>query len=322
MHNNRCEKISVVVSVFNEEEVIKNFYSELNLKLQHNEMDIEILFVDDGSIDKSCDILYEIAALDDRVTVINFSKNFGHEAAMLAGIDHSNGDAVICMDADLQHPPESINVMIEKFKEGYEIINMVRKDYVAPNYFKKLFSQLFYYLINKISPYRFEPNASDFFLISKKVVTIFRNNFREQARFLRGFVQIVGFKKTTVDFMAPKRFAGESKYSFLKLLKFSLSTIFTFSNLPLRLGIFSGVTVGLFSLAVGVYSIIMWARGNVPSGYTTLVVLVSFLFAVQLSITGIIGEYLGYIFRENKRRPIYIIENKFCVKEYGDKCDE
>jgi dolichol-phosphate mannosyltransferase len=298
--------LSVVVSVYNEDEMLAPFYHELLGALHELGMTYEIIFVNDGSEDDSARILADIAGRDRDVKVINLSKNFGHEAAMLAGIDHSSGTAVICMDADLQHPPSSIRELYAHFLNGYEVVNAVRKGTSDAAWFRRLFTRLFYNVLNRISYIKFEPNASDFFLISQRVASLLKDEFRERARFIRGYIQMVGFKRTMVSFVAPRRIRGSSKYSIVKLMKLSVLAIATFSNLPLRLGIMAGVIVGLFSLGVGAYSVVMKIIGRVPPGYTTIVVLISFLFAVQFFVIGIIGEYLSLIFDESKKRPIYI----------------
>jgi len=307
---NERTQVSIVVSVYNEEAILEKFFKELTRVLKsESEIDYEIIFVNDGSIDKSLEIIKGFTNTNPYIKIINFSKNFGHEAAMIAGIDHSSGEVVICMDADLQHPPIMIPRMIDKYREKYDIVNMVRSANQGVGIAKKITSKVFYYFLNLISPFQFLPNASDFFLISGRVATILRNDFRERARFLRGFIQIIGFPKTTIEFVAPKRVQGESKYSLSKLFKFSLNAIFTFSYFPLQLGIFSSIIAGGFGLAMIVFSIIKKIQGEAPPGYTTIIVLISFFFAIQFFITGVIGEYIGYIFDENKKRPIYIIDD-------------
>lgn len=310
--------LSVVVPVYNEEQNLHLLYNHLYDVLSKLDCTFEIIFVDDGSTDGSLNIINELYDRGSRVKAISFTRNFGHEAAMIAGIDYSSGDAVICMDADLQHPPSKIKEMIDKFSEGYEIINMVRTGSKDASILKRITSRFFYYLLNKISQTKFEPNASDFFLISKRVADILRTEFRERARFLRGFIQIVGFKKTTINFIVPERAGGKSKYSLTKLFSLSINAMSTFSNLPLRLGIIAGLVFGLFSALVGIYSIIMKIMGNAPSGYTTIVVLISFLFAVQFFITGVIGEYIGFLFSESKKRPIYIVDKEINFEKHHD----
>lgn len=307
---NKMKVLTIVVSVYNEEGALKPFWKETEKYLSSLSIAYEVIFVNDGSSDGSRNVLADIARDNQNVKVINFSRNFGHEAAMIAGIDHSEGDAVVCMDADLQHPPLKLGEMVQKFLEGYEIINMVRKENQGAGIFNKLASSLFYHVLNSLSVVKFEPNASDFFLISRRVADTIKDNFLERTRFLRGFIQIVGFKRTTIEYVSSQRIAGETKYSLAKLVIFSISAIVAFSNIPLRLGILFGTIVGFLSLTVGIYSIIIKLLGYVIPGYTTIVVLISFLLAIQFFILGIIGEYIGFIFNEIKRRPIYIVENE------------
>ncbi len=307
--------ISIVVSVYNEEKVINKFYRETKNAISAlSDYSFEILFINDGSTDSSEEELTKISSNDSSVKIINFSKNFGHEAAMIAGIDEAEGDYIICMDADLQHPPEKIVPIINKIEDGYDVVNMVRISNIKEKPLKQLSSKLFYKLINSVSNVKFEPNASDFFMISKKVADIFRTSYREKIRFLRGYVQMVGFKKTTIEFHAKERFAGESKYSTLSLIKFAIGVIFTFSNIPLRLGLYSSLISFSIGLTISIYTIIMKLIGTYsPDGYTTIVVLLSFFFSMLFLIIGVIGEYLRMIFEESKERPIYIIasiENK------------
>ncbi len=302
--------LSIIVSVYNEEQGLNLFYKDILSVLNKNNILYELIFVNDGSTDKSYNILKTLSESNKHVKMINLSRNYGHEAAMLAGIDNSCGDAVICMDADLQHPPSQIPEMLETFNKGFDVINMVRESRKDGGLFKRVSSKLFYKILNRIIKENFEPNASDFFLISKKVANILKTEFRERTRFLRGYIQIMGFNKTTLGFSAPKRVAGESKYSVFKLFLFMISTVALFSKLPLRLGIIAGVIFAIFSSVVGIYSIIMKLIGEPVPGYTTIVVLMSFMFSVLFIIIGIIGDYIGYLFDENKKRPIYLIQDK------------
>lgn len=302
-------KLSVVVSVYNEEKALREFYKETNKILEQirkSGWEHELIFVNDGSADNSLSILEELAKEDHDVKLISFSRNFGHEAAMIAGIDHSTGDGIICMDADLQHPPECIPQIIEKFSAGYEVINMVRIKNKSAGLVKNITSSGFYWLINHISDVHFEPNASDFFAISSHVAQVLKDNYREKVRFLRGYVQNVGFKKTNIEYEARARVAGESKYSIKKLFIFSINTILCFSNMPLKLGIYAGVFSAALGVLVMVYT--LCTRQGAPSGYATIVVLLCFMFAMMFLLIGIIGEYIAILFTELKDRPVYIVE--------------
>ena len=228
---------------------------------------------------------------------------------MIAGIDHALGDGVICMDADLQHPPECIPKILEKFDAGYEVINMVRTKNRTAGLIKNITSAAFYKLINHLSDVKFEPNASDFFAVNRAAADVLRTSYREKVRFLRGYVQSLGFNKTTLEYEARPRFAGESKYSIKSLFRFSINTILCFSDLPLKLGIYSGCAVAMFGILMMIYTIYTWAKYGAPSGYATIVVLMSFMFAMLFVIVGIIGEYIAILFAELKDRPVYIIKD-------------
>ena len=259
------------------------------------------------SQDGSIEILKELAAGDEKVKVVDFSRNFGHEAAMIAGMDYSSGDGIVCMDADLQHPPECLPGIIAKLDEGYDVINMVRTKNESAGWFKNFAGAAFYRLINILSDVKFEPNASDFFAVSKKAAKVLKTNYREKVRFLRGYVQNIGFRRTTIEYEARNRVAGESKYSIKKLITFSMNTIMCFSNLPLKLGIYAGGFAGVLGIIMMIYTIWSWAEVGTPSGYATTIVLICFMFAILFLIVGIIGNYIAILFAELKDRPIYIV---------------
>ncbi len=299
--------ISVVVSCYNEELALNQFYHETARILNKLNWDYELIFVNDGSQDGTMKILDDLSKKDKKVKVISFSRNFGHEAAMIAGLDYSSGDGIVCMDADLQHPPQYLPEIVRKFEEGYDVINMVRTKNESAGWFKNLASSAFYHLINVLSDVKFEPNASDFFAISKRAGDVLRDNYREKVRFLRGYVQNIGFNRATIEYEAGVRVAGESKYSIKKLMTFSLNTIMCFSNLPLKLGIYAGCGAGLLGIAMMIYTIWSWARVGTPNGYATTIVLICFMFAVLFLIVGIIGNYIAILFAELKDRPIYIV---------------
>ena len=304
------KKISIIVSVYNEEEVLFEFYRETMKVLLLIDNPYEIIFVNDGSVDGSRGILFKIAKDDENVKVVHFSRNFGHEAAMIAGIDNASGDYLVCMDADLQHPPTLLPEMLRKFESGYDIINMVRTVNKSAGIIKNITSSMFYKVINRLSDIHLVSNASDFFGISKRVADVLRSNYREKTRFLRGYVQNVGFNTVNIEYEARKRYAGESKYSIKKLFRFSMNTIMTFSNLPLKLGIYAGSMAAFLAIIMMIYTIVSFIRVGTPSGYATTICLICFMFSVLFFIVGIIGEYLGLILSEIKDRPIYIVEEK------------
>ena len=304
--------LSVVVSVYNEEKALEDFYKETTGILKDIDWAYELIFVNDGSSDQSLAILERLSASDRAVKVVSFSRNFGHEAAMIAGLDYSSGDAVVCMDADLQHPPECLPKIVETLEKGYEVISMVRTRNASAGVLKNVTSAAFYWLINCISDVHFEPNASDFFAVTRPVAEVLKKSYREKVRFLRGYVQNVGFKKTTLEYEAGTRVAGESKYSIKKLFIFSVNTILCFSNMPLKLGIYAGVLSGAAGLIVLIYT--LFTRQGAPSGYATIVVLICFMFAMMFLLIGIIGEYIAILFTELKDRPVYIVRETRNIK--------
>ena len=300
--------VTVVVSVYNEEQALPQFFEAVKTVLDQAVWDYELLFVNDGSTDGSLELLERMAASDGRVKLVSFSRNFGHEAAMIAGLDYSSGDLVICMDADLQHPPECIPRILAAAEEGCDVITMVRTRNRSAGFIKELASAGFYRLINALSDVQFEANASDFFAVSRLAVEVLKGSYREKIRFLRGYVQNLGFKRAKLEYEAGVRVAGESKYSLRKLFSFAVNTILCFSNLPLRLGIYAGILTGGLGFLVMLYTIWTWVRVGTPDGYATIVVLICFMFAVLFLIVGIMGEYIAILFAEMKDRPIYIVE--------------
>ena len=303
--------LSLVVSAYNEEAGLETFYQttrEYGEALAAKGWDYEFVFVNDGSRDRTGEILDDLAARDaTHVRVLHFSRNFGHEAAMTAGLDYATGEGLVFMDADLQHPPKYLADIVDQFDAGYQVISMVRTENKTAGLLKNITSGGFYWLINRMSEVHLEATASDFFAITRPVQKVLMKNYREKVRFLRGYVQNVGFRKTTISYEAAPRVAGSSHYSIRKLFVFAMNTIMCFSNMPLKLGIFAGLFSGFLGMIVLIYTLV--TRDGAPSGYATIVVLLCFMFAVLFIVVGIIGEYIAVLFEELKDRPIYIVED-------------
>ena len=300
--------LSVVVSIYNEEEGIEHFFDVLEGELNKLPYTYEVLMINDGSHDNTLSELKKLSERNEHIRIVSFSRNFGHEAAMLAGIDNSRGKAIICMDSDLQHPPAKIAEMMKLWEKGAEVVTMVRSERKDDKGLHKWLSRSFYRLVNKLSDIKIDENASDFFLISDKVGDLLRKDYRERSRFLRGIVQSVGFRREKIEYVAEERKTGKSHYSFRKLVKLSLLAISSFSKVPLQIGIIVGLLFVLLSLVLLIYSLVMYFCQRPTSGYTTLIVFLSLFSGIQLMIIGIIGEYIGYIYDEVKGRPIYIID--------------
>ncbi|WP_297862606.1 glycosyltransferase family 2 protein [uncultured Acidaminococcus sp.] len=301
------KKISFVVPVFNEEENIHEFHRRLTQVMAPLPYDYEILFIDDGSKDRTSQLIRELAEKDPHVQGYVFARNFGHQLALTCGLDQSTGDAVISMDGDLQHPPEMVPALLKKWEEGYEIVQTVRKATEDATWFKNITSRLYYKLINSMSEVRVTPGGSDFRLMDRKAVDAL-NRFRERARFIRGMVNNLGFRYTTLEFVAPPRFAGHSKFNLRKMLRFALDGITAFSRVPLRLALYVGCIAGLGSiLLIGHVIYVKYVVQDAVPGWTTLAAAEFFLGGVELIGIGIVGEYVGRIFDEVKQRPLYII---------------
>lgn len=301
--------LSIVVSVYNEEAVLPQFHKELTAALATLDDAVEIIYVDDGSADGSRAILDSLATDIANIRAIHFSRNFGHEAAMIAGIDHAMGDAVVCMDADLQNPPAELAKMLDLYRQGYDIVTMVREDRADGGWTKRVTSKLFYRLMNRMSDTYLMPDASDFFLLSRRVCEVLRTDYRERSRLLRGMVQTVGFRTTSLTYKAPARAAGQSHYSLARLTRLALTSMASFSKAPLRLGIYAGLLFVLLSAVLLVYSLVMWIIDRPVGGYTTLIIFLSAFAGILLTVVGIIGYYVGLVLDEVKGRPIYIVES-------------
>jgi dolichol-phosphate mannosyltransferase len=297
--------ISIVVPVFNEEDNIDNFYREVVKNMQDLAYTFEIIFVDDGSRDATPLILDRLANCDNRVRALVLARNFGHQIALTCGLDHADGDAVITMDGDMQHPPSMLPLLIQQWEEGYEVVQTIRTSTEGVSWFKKLTSRLYYKLINSVSNVHINEGGSDFRLLDKTVVTSFRR-FRERARFIRGMISAIGYKQILIEFTAPPRYAGTTKFSLKGMLHFALDGITAYSKLPLRIAFYIGVlcALGSFILALHVLYIKVFTQQAAP-GWATITASILMLGGLQLAGLGVIGEYVGRIFEEVKQRPLY-----------------
>ncbi|EGD46375.1 LOW QUALITY PROTEIN: glycosyl transferase family 2 [Ruminiclostridium papyrosolvens DSM 2782] len=298
--------LSVVVPVYNEQEVITETYRRLKASLSNLDMDIEYIFINDGSTDNTYLKLNELIVNTD-VKLINFSRNFGHQIAISAGMDYAKGDAVVVIDADLQDPPEIISEMIEKWKEGYEVVYGKRLHREGETLFKKLTAKLFYRVIDNITDIKLPVDVGDFRLIDKKVCDSMKS-LPERARYVRGLVSWVGFNQTSIEYKREKRFAGKTKYPLRKMIKLATDGIISFSYRPLKLATFLGMTVSALSFIYLIAILLQKIFTNsTVEGWASTMVVSLFLNGVMLVVIGIMGEYVGRIYEEVKSRPLYVI---------------
>lgn len=298
---------SVVAPVFNEEVLLPQFYERTVAVMQALGEPFEIVLVNDGSRDRSAQIMRELHAQDGRVKVLNFSRNFGHQMAITAGTDYARGQAVVVIDSDLQDPPEVIPDLIARWREGYEVVYAIRAEREGETWFKKTTASFFYRLIKRITSVDIPVDTGDFRLMDRRVVEALRN-IREHSRFMRGLSVWVGFNQIGVPYRRAARSAGSTKYPLRKMLRFAFDGITSFSYFPLQLATVTGFSIAALSVLGIIIAIIMRLSGNSAfEGQATTLVSVLFLGGVQLIFLGIIGEYLGRIYDEVKRRPLYIV---------------
>jgi glycosyltransferase involved in cell wall biosynthesis len=303
-------RYSLVIPVFNEEAVLPLLLHRLEKLLGTLDQPAEAIFVDDGSRDTSSIILEAKAKDDPRFRYIRLSRNFGHQIAITAGMDAAAGDAIIVMDADLQDPPEVVGEMIARWKEGFEIVQARRLSRDGESAFKKKTAAIFYRLLGRLSSIDIPRDVGDFRLIDRKVLEAFRE-MPERDRFVRGMFAWLGFKHTEVAFHRPARAAGETKYPFWKMLRLAVSGVVSFSDAPLKLAIWTGATVSALAVLYGVFSIFAGLfSDSVVRGWTSTVVIVSFLCGLNMLLTGMVGLYVGRIHAEVKRRPLYVVSKK------------
>jgi len=309
--NNKESKISLIVPVYNEGEILREFYKKVKEVIENvNDFRWEIVFIDDGSTDNSWDVIKTLATRDNSVKALRFSRNFGKEVALTAGVEYVNSDAAICIDADLQHPPELIPVLLRKWREGFDIVITIRENIMDYSIFKKIGSRSFYFLMNRFSDLKIPPNSTDYRLLDKRVVEVLKT-FRERTRLFRGLIDWMGFKRTYIKFSAPARTGSNSTFSYKKLFDLAINSFTSFSLLPLRFTGYLGLLIASSSFGLFIFMIITkfffhWVYR--PIAFFT--VLNTFLIGIILCALGMIALYIGHIHTEVVGRPLYIIEEK------------
>lgn len=302
--------ISVIIPCYNEAGNINVLYQKIMEQINKLDVGYELIFIDDGSIDETFNIIKFLHKENPNVKSVSFSRNFGHQAAIIAGLGFCKGDCAIMMDADLQHPPELIPEMISLWEDGFEIVNTIRDETSNETFFKKLTSRGFYKLINIISNTKIEAGSADFRLLDRKVIESFKE-IGEYSIFIRGMVNWMGFNSTQIHYKSSERFAGVSKYSIRKMISFALDGITSFSSMPLHISMVLGLLISLLSFIYLVYALyIKFFTNEALEGWTSIIISVLFIGGIQLISIGILGEYLGKIFYEVKKRPRYIINKK------------
>ena len=309
--SDQTKTLSIVIPLFNEEGNLDVLYDQVSTVADSMVYQWEIVFVDDGSSDASLEWLKEMSRRDQRVRFLSLSRNFGHQAALFAGMKHSNGDAVITMDADLQHPPGLIKEMVEKWEEGYDVVFTVKSNHQL-GFLKGLQMRLFYWILSKISGLKLSFGQSDFRLLDRRALDAVLE-INEYRKFLRGTVEWIGYKQTGIKYDVAKRHSGSSKFSYKNMVSFAIDGILSFSSLPLRLfawlGFFIACLCGSYGFYVIILEIISFTSDStdLPPGWASIAVAVTFLGAVQLIAVGVLGEYLSRVFDQLKGRPVYLV---------------
>ena len=301
------KSISIVVPVYNEADNLLHFAAAIHQVMAPLPYQYQLLFINDGSTDSSLPILQQLQEQDEHIHYLSLSRNFGHQAALTCGLDHAEGDAVITMDGDMQHPPALLPRLLSKWEQGAEIVQTIRLDTEGISFFKRTTSRLYYRLLNALSDVPIQSGGSDFRLMNRRTVNGL-NQYREQARFIRGLVGALGFRQVQVKFTAPRRYAGTSKFSLHKMIRFALNGILANSIIPLRLSFYGGCLSACVSLLLLIHVFISYSLDDAVPGWATIMVCLSFFGGIQLMMLGIVGEYVGRIFAEAKGRPLYLID--------------
>lgn len=300
--------ISIVIPAYNEDENIPKICSQIDNIFNDLPYGYEIILVADGCTDNTMKTIEGIISINDRVFYIEFSRNFGHQLALKAGIDHANGDCTISLDCDLQHPPNVIKELLRKWEEGYEVVYTIRQEDKKLSFGKRLSSKLFYKFLNSLTNVEIESGSADFRLLDKTVVTVFRN-FHENEPFLRGLVKWVGFRQVAIKYCPNAREFGKSKYNLKRMIKFALQGVTSFSIRPLYVAIYLGFIFSFLSVMYLPYVLYSIETGREVSGWASIIMTIAFFGGLQLIILGIIGIYVGKLFMQIKNRPNYIIRS-------------
>jgi dolichol-phosphate mannosyltransferase len=310
---------SLVIPIYNEEAVLPILLRRLDALLDALDGPAEAIFVDDGSRDASPIVLEAKARADRRYRFVKLSRNFGHQIAITTGMERAAGQAVVVMDADLQDPPEVVLDMIAKWKEGYEIVYAERLSREGESRFKRVTADLFYRLLGKLSDVEIPRNVGDFRLVDRKALDSFLA-MPERDRFVRGMFAWIGFRQAVVPFHRPPRAAGETKYSLTQMIRLAANGVVSFSDAPLRVALWAGLAISTLAIFYGIWVIALWAmHANLAQGWSSIIVVVTFLGGANMLMTGVMGVYVGRIYAEVKRRPLYIVDKAVGFEAAADE---
>jgi len=303
--------ISVIVPAYNEEEVLPEFHARLGDVLASVKMDVEIIYINDGSNDHTLDILHRLQGTDDRVAIVDLSRNFGKEIALTAGLHQAKGDAVVVIDADLQDPPELIPRLVSEWENGYDVVYAKRARRQGDTFLKKTTAHAFYRVMQKVGDVDLPKDTGDYRLLSRRAVDAL-NTLGERHRFMKGLFAWIGFRQKPLPYERDARYAGETKWNYWRLWNFAIEGFTSFTTAPLKFATYIGFLTALGAFAYGVFTIVRTLLyGNPVPGYPSIIVIVLFLGGIQLMAIGVLGEYIGRIFTETKRRPLYFIKEYF-----------
>lgn len=321
MGNNRKNLISIIIPVYNEEEMILPLYNRLKETLDEHDIVYELVFVNDGSDDQTNKLIEQLIENDNKVVLVNLSRNYGKEIAMTAGFDYAQGDAAITLDADLQDPPELIPSLIEKWEEGYDVVYATRISRHGESLLRRVTAKVFYLLLQKSTNIYMPRDTGDYRLLSRRALNAL-NSLRERNRFMKGLYSWIGYKQIGIPYHRDIRYAGSSKWNYWKLWNFALEGLTSFTTMPLKLATYIGVLTSFGAFAFGVFVIVKtMLYGEKVAGYPSLMVTMLFLGGVQLIALGVIGEYLGRISDESKQRPLYIVSEYIAKNQMLEKQD-